>query len=71
MDWLISIGTLFTLAGVGALVWCVLVALRARRANLPEDQLRKRLQTVVTVNMAALGSSALGLGMVVAGILLR
>jgi hypothetical protein len=70
MDWLISIGTLFTLAGVAALIWCVIDAMRARRAGLTDDQLRARLQRVVTVNIAALGASALGLAMVVAGIVL-
>jgi|APEBP8051073178_1049388.scaffolds.fasta_scaffold00054_67 hypothetical protein len=70
MDWLISIGTLFTLAGVAALIWCVIDAMRARRAGLGDDQLRARLQRVVTVNIAALGASALGLAMVVAGIVL-
>jgi hypothetical protein len=70
MDWLISIGTLFTLSGVAALIWCVIDAMRARRAGLGDDQLRARLQRVVTVNIAALGASALGLAMVVAGIVL-
>ncbi len=70
MDWLIWIGTVVTLAGLGALVWCILAVSRARRANLPDSELRKRLQKAVALNFGALLLSALGLMMVVAGILL-
>lgn len=70
MDWLIWIGAAIALAGVAGLVWCIVLALRARRAGLPDDALRARLQQVVVLNMAALGVSALGLMCVVAGILL-
>ena len=70
MEILIWIGTVFTLAGVAGLVWCILLATRARRAGLPDDALRGRLQRVVTLNLGALAVSALGLMLVVAGILL-
>lgn len=70
MGALIWIGAAATLAGVGLLLWCVRRALALRKAGLPDADLRAGLQTVVTVNMAALGLSALGLGLVVAGILL-
>lgn len=70
MDWLIWIGTGLSLAGVGGLVWCIILTLQARRAGLPDDALRARLQQVVTYNLAALGVSALGLMVVVTGILL-
>ena len=67
---LIWIGAALTLAGVGLLVWCVIDAARARRAGLPDDALRARLQRVVVVNLGALMLSALGLMAVVIGILL-
>jgi hypothetical protein len=70
MEFLIWIGAAIALAGVAGLVWCIVLALRARRAGLPDDALRARLQHVVVLNMAALGVSALGLMCVVAGILL-
>ena len=70
MEFLIWIGAAIALAGVAGLVWCIVLALRARRAGLPDDELRARLQHVVVLNMAALGVSALGLMCVVAGILL-
>jgi hypothetical protein len=70
MQVLIWGGAVLTLCGVGGLGYCVLRTIRARRANLDEAAMRAELQQVVTINMAALGVSALGLAAVVAGILL-
>ncbi|MGB3314894.1 MAG: hypothetical protein WBB85_10810 [Albidovulum sp.] len=70
MDLLIWIGTLVTLAGLAALVWCILGVNRARKAGLPDAELRARLQRAVTLNLGALLLSALGLMMVVVGIVL-
>ena len=70
MDWLIVLGAILALAGVGGLIWCIVLALRLRRAGLPDDQLRTRFQRLVIVNLGALGVSSLGLMLVVAGILL-
>jgi hypothetical protein len=70
MDILIWIGTAFTLLGVAGLIYCIVLATKARRAGLADDALRAQLQRVVTLNLAALGVSAIGLMMVVAGIML-
>lgn len=70
MDILIVLGAVVTLAGVGGLVWCILQAMKARRAGLEDEAMRAALQRVVMMNMAALGVSALGLMMVVAGLFL-
>ena len=70
MAWMIWVGTAASLCGLGGLLWCIFLALKARRAGLTDDAMRARLQHIVTLNMAALGVSALGLMMVVAGILL-
>jgi hypothetical protein len=71
MEALIWIGTALSLAGVGGLVWCILQALQARRQHLPDAEMRARLQGIVTYNLAALALSALGLMLVVAGLMLR
>jgi hypothetical protein len=68
MDILIWIGTGFTLLGLAGLVWCIVLATKARRAGLPDDALRARLQRVVTLNLGALGVSVIGLMLVIAGI---
>lgn len=68
MDWLVYSGAALTLAGLAALVWCIVYALRARKAGLDDATLRARLQKAVAVNLGALMVSALGLMMVITGI---
>lgn len=70
MQALVVLGAVMALAGVGGLFWCVRVVVKARRDARDDDDLRHRLQKVVTLNLAALGVSALGLMLVVAGIVL-
>lgn len=70
MDNLIWIGALVTLVGLAGLVWCVMIALRAKRQGLDENAMKSKLQRVVAINMGALFLSAIGLMMVVIGILL-
>lgn len=70
MELLIWIGACISLIGVAGLVWCIALAWRARRAGLLDAEMRTVLQRVVVINMAALGISALGLMLVVLGVLL-
>lgn len=70
MPFLIPIGAALSLAGVAGLIWCIVRAVQARRAGLADADLRARLQRLVVVNLGALGVSALGLMLVVIGILL-
>jgi hypothetical protein len=70
MDMLIWIGAVVTLAGVALLLWCILAIARARKAGLPDAELRTKLQRVVVLNFGALLLSAIGLMMVVLGIVL-
>jgi len=70
MDWLIWVGAALTLLGVAGLVWCIVLAMRAKRAGLPDAEMRTVLQRVVVLNMAALAVSGLGLMCVVFGVFL-
>ncbi len=70
MDLLIWIGAAISLAGVAALGWCIVLAARARRAGLADAEMRAALQRALVVNMAALAISAIGLMMVVVGVIL-
>lgn len=70
MDWLIWIGTALSLIGLAGIVWCILKVMAAKRAGLSDDEMRARLQKIVALNLGALGVSALGLMMVVAGVML-
>ena len=63
-------GAALTLLGVAGLAYCVWRTLKARKAGLPDAELRIELQQVVTINLGALAISALGLMVVVLGIFL-
>ena len=70
MDWLIWSGAAVSLLGLAGLVWCILTVMRARKANLPDEEMREKLRSVLPLNMGALFLSVIGLMMVVLGILL-
>lgn len=70
MELLVIIGAIMTLAGIGLLIWCILQVNKARKAQLEDEALRARVQSILPWNLAALGLSAIGLGCVVAGVLL-
>jgi len=70
MEALVWIGAAVSLMGVAGLIACIVTVARARRAGLEDAALRARLQKVVVWNFAALLVSALGLMMVVLGIML-
>jgi hypothetical protein len=70
MEWLIWIGAGLTLVGVLLLGWCVLIAMRAKRAGLEGEAMEARLKGLVALNLGAVALSGLGLMMVVAGIFL-
>jgi hypothetical protein len=70
MDMLIWAGTAVTALGLAGLVWCIVTVARARRAGLGEAALKARLQRVIALNLGALMISALGLMMVVVGVML-
>ena len=70
MEILVWIGAGLTLVGLLGLVWCIVLAIRARRSGLPDDEVRVRLQRVVALNLGALAVSELGLMAVILGIFL-
>ncbi len=70
MQNLIWIGARVTLLGLAGLIWCILKVQRARKKGLDDAALKAELQKVVALNLGALLLSAIGLMMVVVGILL-
>jgi hypothetical protein len=69
MEMIVWLGAALTLVGLGMLVWCIVSVARARRAGLPDEALKARLQKIVALNLAALAVSGLGLATVIVGIL--
>lgn len=70
MEMLIWIGAALTMVGVVALVWCIVLAMRAKNSGLPDDQIKAQLQKVVALNLGALAVSGLGLMAVIVGVIL-
>jgi hypothetical protein len=69
-DILIWVGAIVSLVGFFGLVWCIFRVMRAKRANLSEEDMRAVLQNVLPLNLGALFLSVIGLMMVVIGIFL-
>ncbi|MTH63856.1 hypothetical protein GL284_06195 [Paracoccus sp. DK608] len=63
-------GTVLTVAGLAALVWCMVTVARAKSRKLDDEGMRAVMRRVVVVNMAALAGSVFGLMFVVLGIML-
>ncbi len=70
MQALVWAGVAVTLAGLAGLIWCILLARRAKREGGTETEMRAKLQRVVLINLGAMGLSALGLALVVFGLIL-
>ncbi len=67
---LIWTGTGVSLLGLLGLGYCILRVSRAKRAQLPDADMRAELKKVVPLNLGALFLSAIGLMMVITGIIL-
>ena len=70
MDLLIWIGSILSILGLIGLVWCIKTVLKAKKLATSDEELRSSLQKVVPLNMAALFLSAIGLMLVILGIIL-
>jgi hypothetical protein len=70
MEWLIWAGAAASLTGLAVLIWCILRVWRARRAKLPDTELRAELARLMPINLGALFGSVIGLMMVILGIFL-
>lgn len=71
MSNLIPLGAVVTLMGLSGLVWCIIKIARARKQQLDDAALKTVMQSTVALNLASLFMSAIGLMMVVIGIILR
>ena len=70
MDWLIIPGIIVTLIGLGLLFYTIARIMRAKKKGLSDDDMKMQLQSAIAWNLGAMGCSAIGLMMVVIGIML-
>jgi len=64
------LGALLALGGLAGLVHCIREGYRIRGAGLSPEAARERLRRLVAVNLASVGTAALGLAMLAAGLML-
>ena len=70
MEILIWIGSILSILGLIGLLWCIKTVIKAKKFADSDEELRTSLQKVVPLNMAALFLSAIGLMLVILGIML-
>ena len=70
MEILILIGSILSILGLVGLFWCIKTVLTAKKNATSDEQLRDSIQKIVPLNMAALFLSAIGLMLVILGIIL-
>jgi hypothetical protein len=70
MQNLAPIGLVVTLIGLAGLGYCIVQGLRIRRAGLPASEIHARLHRLLAVNLASVALAALGLAILLAGLML-
>jgi len=64
------LGLVLTVTGLAGLGYCVMQGIRMRKGNLPPDEIHARLHRLIAVNLGSVALSAIGLAVIVVGILL-
>ena len=70
MELLIWTGSILSILGLVGLFWCIKTVLKAKKLATTDDELRSSLRRAVPLNMASLFLSAIGLMLVILGIML-
>ena len=70
MDWFIIPGVIVTFIGLGLLFYTILRIMRAKKQRLSDDEIKVHLQSAIAWNLVAIVCSAIGLMMVVIGLML-
>lgn len=63
-------GLVLTITGLAGLGYCVMQGIRIRGRNLPSEEIHARLHRLIAVNLGSVALSALGLAVLVFGVLL-
>ena len=70
LEWLIWIGAVLTVIGLCGLFYCIFLVSKAKRLGLEEEALKEKLRSVIAINLGALFLSAIGLMLVILGVIL-
>jgi hypothetical protein len=69
MKFLVLPGLILTAAALAGLAYCILQGFRIRRASLPPETIHARLHRLLAINLGSVALAALGLTLLVAGLL--
>lgn len=69
MEIIVWIGAALSLLGVCGIIYSIVAVARAKRANLPDEELRARISAVLPINLGALLVSMIGLMAVIIGVM--
>tara|TARA_R110002096_G_scaffold22170_4_gene71515 strand:+ start:36613 stop:36816 length:204 start_codon:yes stop_codon:yes gene_type:complete len=67
---MIITGVVVTVLGLLGLLYCIVRAIKAKRAGIEGEELTNHLKGLVAINLISLLLSAIGLGLVIVGIIL-
>ena len=70
MNWLIILGVIVTCIGLGLLLYIITWVWRAKKQGVSDTEMKAQLQAAIAWNLGAMGCSAIGLMIVVLGVLL-
>lgn len=70
MEIVVWIGAALTVVGLVGIIYSIVTVVRAKRAGLPDTELRERLARILPVNLIALFVSMIGLMAVIIGVML-
>ena len=70
MEIIVWIGAALSVLGLCGIIYSMVAVTKAKRANLPDEELRARISKILPVNLVALFVSMLGLMAVIIGVML-
>ncbi|WP_341366469.1 hypothetical protein [Yoonia sp. BS5-3] len=69
MEIVVWAGAALSAIGLAGIVYSIVAVSRAKRANLPDEELRARISRILPINLGALFISMIGLMAVIIGVM--
>ena len=70
MEIIVWIGAALSVLGICGIIYSIVAVTRAKRAKLPDEELRARIAKILPINLGALFVSMIGLMAVIVGVML-
>lgn len=70
MEIVVWIGAVLSVIGLAGIIYSIITIVKAKRANLSDEEIRARVSKVLPINLGALLISMIGLMAVVVGVML-